>query len=292
MKNIHIYKTELPAFNEILETIHKHEGLHYTPCPNNSRYSFGFDPENPVTSMANGYRLNLISEEKVLPKQAVEREIEAVIKQEEDRLGKELELEESLAIREKVICYLVERALTQVKQFKAFYHIRSQLLIVDIAKESLGSATMRLICDAMGAVKSTTLHISGISNSLRTNILKCINENHTLAVAGFQYGDKLHLKSSDKESIKFDCDYTLDHIEELLSSKYEVEKVRLCKAGISFDLSSQFRITAIRHDLETKSEALSIESKPELIQHIEEALLELMAANCEELATYFEQEAA
>lgn len=281
MKNIHVYSAELPQMAEMIKAVEL-ESRFFKDCEPNQFSSFGF-AENGITSLANGYEMKFIFEEKILPKAVINRECQKRIEAEEETIGMPLERKERDTIKERLVSEMLERALTKVTVFNAYYHSNSERVFVDVSSEELAGRAMGEMCHALKSLKTSTLHVSGVSNSLTQNIRECITNEQDLAFSGFYYADKLHMKNSEKESVKFDCDYTLDHVAELIDSGYTVQRVRIGREGISFDLTHDFKIKAIRHEFE----AGMYETKEEEEQNLKEGLLEIMAANVQELVNFF-----
>lgn len=281
MKNIHVYSAALPAMAEMIKAVES-ENRFFKDCEPNQFSSFGFS-ENGITNMANGYEMKFMFEEKILPKPVINRECQKRIEAEEEMIGMPLERKERDTIKERVVQEMLERALTKVTAFSAYYHANSERVFVDVSSEDLAGRAMGEMCHALKSLKTSTLHVSNVSNSLTQNIRECIDTEQDLSFSGFYYADKLHMKNSDKESVKFDCDYTLEHVAELIDSGYSVKRVRLAREGVSFDLTDDFKIKTIRHEFE----AGMYETKEEAEQNLKEGLLEIMAANVQELVDYF-----
>jgi DNA recombination-dependent growth factor C len=186
-------------------------------------------------------------------------------------------------LKEEVVLDLIKKSLPQLTGFSAYYHTDSKSLIIDTAKEDFAKLAISTLCHTLKAIETTTLHVSGVSNSLSQNILDCINTNKELGFAGFEYANKLHLANPDGETVKFQCEYTLDHVKELLESGYTVKRVGISRDSMSFDLTDDFKIKSIKSNIEQQE----TETKEEAEINEQEAQLTIMAGNLLELVTFF-----
>lgn len=286
MKNVHIYQTELPAASVMAEAIQSSEYL-FRECGDKDFRTFGFAITNAVTPMVNGYRIDFVQEEKVIPSDVVRRECNKKAAELEQSLMRELSKKECAELKEVVIGQLVEKAMTKITYFSGFYHAASGKFIVDVSKADLATKAVGIMCHMLKSIQTTTLHVSGVSNSLSQNIKDCISANQDLGFAGFSYDDKLHLANDEKETVQFKCDYTLEHVYDLLSSGYSVKRVRLYRDGLGFDLTEDFKIKSIKSNINYGEE---FESKQEMEIHAQQIELELLAAISQSLVDFFKKE--
>lgn len=284
MKNIHVFKTELPTVHAFAEAVRESEYI-YAECGETDFFQFGFDGLDCVTTLSNGYKFNFCYEAKVIPTDVIKREFEKRAKPLEDEIGRALSKAEKGDIREQVLLRLVRKAMTKVIKFTGYYHTDTGTLIIDVSKPDLAQKAISIICHMLKSIQTSTLHVSGVSNSLSQNILECIKSDNDLGFAGFTYADKLNLKNSDKESVKFKCDYTLEHVQDLLTSGYGVECVRLQRDGISFDLTDEFKIKSIKSEI--AFENCETNEEQELLE--QQTMLELLVGITDSLVAYFKK---
>lgn len=293
MKNPTIFKVVLPDYFTVKGSVQDAD-LFFSECGETDYSTFGFIADEPVKKLSNGYQITFAHEEKVIPKPAYAKALNKAALELEQKQGGELSKGQLLELKETVWNDLVKKALSKIATFTAYYHEKSQLLFVDVKKDLAHKAVGTLV-HALGSVESNTLHVSGISNSLTTNIQEEIARSadeaeagNALGFNGFEYADKLHLENSHKEKVKFDGDYTLDHVDELINDGYEVKRVRLRKDGIGFDLTDELNIRSISSNLEVEE---TLESTKEDIKQAEtEALLEVLSANILELVKFFDKQ--
>jgi len=289
MKNIHVFAAQLPSIDEIETAVGCYESPFFRECEENDFSTFGLKPDSYITKLANGYRLDFICEEKILPPAAIRREVLKHIRNFEEMNGEPPGKKQVLELKELVISKLVKKALTKAVFFSAFYHEATELLIVDVSREDLASRALSLLTHILQSIETKTLHVSDVSNGLSQNLQYCIKEHQELAFSGFAYGDKLHLCNTDKETARFTGDYTLEHVSDLLGSGFLVKRVRLERDDVSFDLTDEFKIKGIKSSIKIEDEDLD---KPSLVLAEQAAILEVMAANCVELKNFFQKDVA
>jgi DNA recombination-dependent growth factor C len=290
MKNIHVFQTELPVHAELQKLLDDNSGLLFKPCDESQAHTRGFQPE--LCALDNGFAIQFTTSFKTISKGALSVAIENKIKQieEEDQRVVD-ELGEQLEISAQVRDDLIKVTPYEIRNFNAYYHTKSQLLIVDGTQEQSQQAVSLLI-RLLGSLPTTTLHCDSISNSLSSHTLSSIDNKEygsTLVVAGFEIGDLLVLQNDEKDVARFKGDYPLDQIRELLFDGYEITQVNLVKDSMSFNFSNKFKITGIKNVIEldelTEQEAIDLEDY-ELLRTTTE--LELLTSHITDLRNFFD----
>tara|TARA_Y100000052_G_scaffold27375_1_gene34964 strand:- start:1171 stop:2382 length:1212 start_codon:yes stop_codon:yes gene_type:complete len=248
MKNVHIFTTTLPSAAEMRDAILGSSYL-FKECEDTDFSTFGFSGCDAVERLANGYRISFTKEEKIIPNAAIKRELDKRTAKAAKEFNGDLSKREISELREFVVSDLVVKAMTKVTTFFGYYHEATNRFVVDVANKNLAGIAISLICHMLKSIETTTLHVSGVSNCLTTNILECISNKQELGFDGFSYADKLHLENQDGETVKFKCDYTLEHVQDLINSGYRVTTVRLSRDNLSFDLTDEFKIKQIKNTL-------------------------------------------
>lgn len=285
MKNVHIFTTTFPSVSEIQTAIASSEYL-FKECKEDDFSTFGFSGPNSVAKLANGYRISFTFEEKVMPSAAVKKQVDKKATEMALKFGRDLSKKEVAEVREIVVAELVKTAMTNLTTFYGYYHEATNRFIVDTTKRDLASKAIGIICHMLKSIETTTLHVSGVSNCLTTNILECIVNTRELGFDGFSYADKLHLKNADGETVQFKCDYTLEHVKDLIESGYQVNRVRLKRDGLSFDLTDDFKIKSIKTEYEFDD---SVYSDDEIEAAEEEACLEILSGITTALVEFFKK---
>jgi DNA recombination-dependent growth factor C len=296
MKNIHVFAVELPTFVMLEQKITEAEGMLFSPLLPNQSAKFGFHSEEPLIKLSNGYKINFTYSWKKLPLSAISEEasrrVEAVILDHVEFVDDD----EAISIlNEKMIDSVLSeycaKVLPETVHFSAYYHTKSEKFIVD-SKEDFAERAIGMLCQLLGSLETTTLHCSGISNSLTTNLLESLNDDQErldgLTFAGFDLGDLLVLSNETKDIARFKGDYPLDNIKELLESGYEVKQVNLAKDGIAFTLTEKFKIKQIKSTFDIDDHE-SLNDVNDFNLHHDAVELELIVAHCDTLKTFFDQ---
>ena len=291
MKNISTFKTELPTIDVIENLIKDASDLTHTDCPENQMRSYGFAPSSAIVKLDNGYRIDFIFEQKKISAKIIGAAVKKITDQIEAQELRKINRKERMQITEDVLLELCQKAFTEVTRFSAFYHSEKEFLIVNTGNKDQAGALMGCLAKLSGSIKTTTLHVCGISNGLDAAALECITDGH-LRVAGFDFGEKLNLQHIEDKSqtAKFSTDYKLDHIQDLLTTGYTIKSLSLKRGDLSFILTDDFKIKSIgKSDELFESLEGDFEDPEEAQLHEQGVMLELMTANVEALITHFDK---
>lgn len=193
-------------------------------------------------------------------------------------------------MKESVIADFCARVIPKKIKYSAFYHANKETLIFD-CKESLSQMGISLLLKAIGSIETKTLHCSGISNSLTTNMIECLspeNEHLEKMFAGFTVGDLLVLKNSQKDVARFKGDYPTEQVHELLEDGYEIKQINLSKDGVAFSIDDKFKIKSIKTSFDL--DAFDFDDKEELKLHLQTLELEIITSHCELLREQFDKQ--
>ena len=288
MKNITIFKTQLPTIDALEALLSQHPHLHHSDCTPIKIHSAGFTKKSTFVKFPNGIRIDFVYEKKKIPEKTIKRDCDAAIKEFEQNHDRRANKKETMVIKEYVKKALCLRALTEIHTFSAFYHTTTGLLIVDTANKVHASALMSCLATLNGSIKTTTLHVSSVSNGLNAAALECIEDGH-LQVAGFDFGQKLNLRHIEDKSktINFSTDYDLDQIDTLLRTGYTIKSLSLHHADLSFVLTDDFKIKSICTPKDLFDPA-DFPSKQEAILHEQGVMLELVSDIIAKLLQHFD----
>ena len=295
MKNIQVFAVALPELTALAHKINKAEGMMFTPLLENQEAKMGFSPETPIQELSNGYKINFTFSWKKLPRQLIREEVERRVELtviDYPELGDDETisiLAENMA--EGVLAEYCGKVLPETCHFSAYYHTKHEKFIVD-AKEDFAQRAIAMLCQLLGSLETTTLHCSGISNSLTTNLLSSLHDDQErldgLTFAGFALGDLLVLSNQHKDVARFKGDYPLDNIKELLENGYEVKQVNLSKDGLAFTLTEKFKIKQIKSTLEIDDNDYGDDIEGFNL-HVEAVELELLVSHCNTLKEFFDK---
>lgn len=304
MRNIHIYSAELPAIG-VLENLlfpedfenwsvqEDFEGkIFYQECSKSSFSSFGFSPVKTLTRLSNGYKMLFVYEAKSISTKAIATELKRRIAKLEQETTEPLMKSQRQALKENVLKDLCEKAFTEITTFEAFYHEKNQKLVMDVTSEGLANMALSRLTHVIGSMKTETLHVSELTNSLSKNILDSLRREEEMAFAGFTIGEKLNLINCDKDKAKLSGEYMPEHVRDLLEDDYTIELVTLKKDGLSFDLTDKFKIKSIKVDSNLTDELENYDDAEDFRLHEQAVTLELITDHCNSLITFFDKNVA
>tara|TARA_R110001583_G_scaffold21308_3_gene80844 strand:- start:5405 stop:6559 length:1155 start_codon:yes stop_codon:yes gene_type:complete len=296
MKNIHVFAVALPTLAILEQKITEAEGMLFSPLLPNQPAKFGFNANEPIVELSNGYKLNFTHSWKKLPvsaiKEEAERRVEAVVFDHVEFIGDDEAIKQlTEAMAESVYAEFCAKVLPETVHFSTYYHTKHEKFIVD-SREDFAKRAVGMLCQLLGSLETTTLHCSGISNSLTTNLLKSLGDDQQrldgLTFAGFDLGDLLVLSNETKDVARFKGDYPLDNVKELLDCGYEVKQINLSKDGMAFTLTEKFKIKQISSTFDIDVHE-SLSDVNDFNLHHEAVELELIVSHCNSLKAFFDQ---
>lgn len=269
IKNPQAFSVEFPSFDSMAAAMDKPEakGLFIRDIEGGELKKFGFNTNQPIRLMDNGYRIGFSYIVKKISSLSIKQELENKVDQIESETNIPVKKAEKDALREEIIYQKAQTADIERVNFFAYFHEASSRLIIDVASEDIGQMAIHWLLKLLGSLKATTIYVDGVGESLSQQILKNIQNDNELGFAGFEFLDKLNLKHADLGAAKYNGEYTLDHIAELISSGFKCERVSLKKSGMMFDFTG---------DLKVKSVKLTDDLEQDILddfEHIEEGVL-------------------
>jgi len=288
MKNIHVFAAELPSISALESKVEEEQGVIFTTLTDNQWSNLGFKVDRQFVALDNGYRIDFTYSAKDYPKAQVLERINEVA----DTWPHEPSKEEMGKIAEQVNADFCARSIVKTVNFSAFYHEKKQTLIFD-SKAALAQRALGLLIKLVESVETKTLHCSGISNSLTTNMLDQLNNSNSeydtkLYFAGFEVGDLLVMQNKDKDVARFKGDYPTENIKELIEQGYEIKEIALSKDGLSFYLNHNFKIKGVKELFEV--EGAMFDNADDYEIHKQTITLELMTSHCEQLRAAFDKQ--
>ena len=291
MKNIHVFAAELPSISVLESKVAEEQGVIFTPLTDSQWSNLGFKVERQFVALDNGYRIDFTYSAKDYPKAQVLERINEVV----DAWPHEPSKEEMGKITEEVSADFCARSIVKTVHFSAFYHEKKQTLIFD-CKAALAQRALFLLLKLVESIETKTLHCSGISNSLTTNMLQQLSLSDEqlgtdkLYFAGFEVGGLLVMQNKDKDVARFKGDYPTENIKELIEQGYEIKEIALSKDGIHFNLDHNFKIKGIKEQFQVEEAMFDNADDYEI--HKQTIALELMTSHCEQLRAAFDKQSS
>ena len=291
MKNIHAFAAELPSISVLESKVAEEQGVIFTPLTDSQWSELGFKVDRQFVALDNGYRIDFTYSAKDYPKAQVLERVNEVI----DVLPHDPSKEEIGKITEEVNADFCARSIAKTVHFSAFYHAKKQTLIFD-CKAALAQRALFLLLKLVESIETKTLHCSGISNSLTTNMLQQLSLSDEqlgtdkLYFAGFEVGGLLVMQNKDKDVARFKGDYPTENIKELIEQGYEIKEIALSKDGIHFNLDHNFKIKGIKEQFQVEEAMFDNADDYEI--HKQTIALELMTSHCEQLRAAFDKQSS
>jgi len=294
IKNPQAFSVEFPSFDSMAAAMDKSEakGLFIRDIEDDELRKFGFNTNSPIRVMDNGYRIGFSHIVKKISSLSIKQDLQKKIDQMEMETGMPVKNAESITLKEEIIHQKAKTADVERVDFFAYFHEASSRLIIDVASEDKAQMAIHWLLKLLGSLKATTIYVDGIGESLSQQILKSIENNNELGFAGFEFQDKLNLKHGELGAAKFNGEYTLEHIAELIGSGFKCERVSLKKSGMMFDFTSDLKIKSIKLTDDLEQDILDD------FEYIEEGVLrqlkqqavslEMVSGVFTDLSSYFE----
>jgi DNA recombination-dependent growth factor C len=291
MKNIQVFAAELPEVSVLESKVEEEQGVIFTPLTDNQWSNLGFQAGRQFVALENGYRIDFTYSRKDYPGPQVRERVNEVI----EALPHDPSKEEIGIITEDINADFCARSIAKTTHFSAFYHTKKETLIFD-CKSVLAQRALGLLLKLVESIETKTLHCSGISNSLTTNMLDQLTQQEEvlgadkLYFAGFAVGDLLVLQNVDKDVARFKGDYPTENIKELIEQGYKIKEMTLSKDGIAFTITDAFKIKGIKELFEVDGAMFDTAVEYEI--HRQTIALELMTSHCEQLRSAFDKQSS
>jgi recombination associated protein RdgC len=255
IRNAIIYSAELP------EAVHASEHLSkiaFTPITENAATSTGFEVNDKTGEMAtplvgmDGYFFTMRFDSKIIPNDVVKSMTDDLAKVFALRHGRPASKKERQGLKEDVIASLLPTAPVRTKRITAVYNRTAGLLFVNTTNKGLAGRLMGLVVHAIGSVKTSTIHISDLSNGLTTR-LKSFLAGHKEAFAqNFEPTERVKLVSKAGEGEKQVISYQIDNLETVseaitdrIDAGYKVQDIKIFSGYTTFLLTSDFHMRGI-----------------------------------------------
>lgn len=291
MKNIQVFAAELPEVSVLESKVEEEQGVIFTPLTDNQWSNLGFKAGRQFVALENGYRIDFTYSRKDYPGPQVQERVNEVV----EALPHEPSKEEIGIITGDISADFCARSIAKTTHFSAFYHTKKETLIFD-CKSVLAQRALGLLLRLVESIETKTLHCSGISNSLTTNMLDQLTQQEEalgtdkLYFAGFAVGDLLVMQNVGKDVARFKGDYPTENIKELIEQGYKIKEMALSKDGIAFTITDAFKIKGIKELFEVDGAMFDTAEEYEI--HKQTIALELMTSHCEQLATAFDKQSS
>lgn len=256
IKSAIVYKAELPSDIEAIRT-HLAEKA-FTPILEAQAKTFGFvdvDHEHDLLATFHGglaFRVRI--DEKVIPGSLVRQEVAKAVDLVSKAQGRKVGKKEKAEIKEAVIYDLTCRALPRTAaSITCFYHQPTGYLIIPTTSKKIADVCTHLLVQAIGSVKTETIHVSEVKNGLTTRLQNWLAHQTGEHSEGEAFGplhpcDEVAMASSEgrKLSIKMgSLDSAQNALKEAFRQGFKVTSLGFHHDGTDFRLSHDFRLRGV-----------------------------------------------
>lgn len=253
IKNAMLFNAELPGIAQMNEHLAERP---FIPVGDSFLSSSGFVANGItgelVTPIAGGYTFTVRYDEKILPSSAVAQALFEAVQLVEKERGTDVTKDEREDMRDKIYSDLVKRAITKSPVYlNCFYNEAAKYLVMPTTSKQLSQTVMRLLIQAVGSVKTSTIWVDNVKGGLTTRLMALLGA-HQMPSQEEAFGN---LKAEDsvvlrdkKAKVVFDVgnlDTAKKGIIEALEAGMQVETMKLSFNGVAFKLSHDFRLKQI-----------------------------------------------
>lgn len=246
IKSAIVYKADFGAVTAIEALQAAFEKHTFTECHSLQIRSIGFvnvesndDGNAMAVPFQDGFAFRVRIDEKQIPASVVndyvKKMVEAVSQREDRKVGKK----ERAELKEQALVTLAAQAFPRTTVITSFYQFSTGYLIIPTTSKKLADYITSLLVQAIGSVKTETIHVSNVKHGLTTRLANWANGDddafgvfHPCALAALQ---------QDKRKISVQmCDLGAANstLKEALSSSFEVTSL-----GLTHDGETEFRLT-------------------------------------------------
>lgn len=249
IKSAITYKAEIPANKEIL--IDCLEEKAFVECGESQITSVGFVPVfkdgELVETFAGGLAFRVRIDEKIIPKDAVDAEVQKRIKQIQDTEGRKPGKKETKEIKQDAKWELAKRALVKIKaSVTCFYEIETGYLIIATTSTAIAGICTSLLVQAVGSVKTETIHVSDVKHGLTTRLKQWLIDDK--GFGEFEPCEEVAL-SNDKRKVTvkmLSLQQAHAGLTEALNAGFDVKSMGFHLGNMDFRLTDNFHLKRIR----------------------------------------------
>lgn len=257
IRNAIVFKAELPSADNLRTNL---EGSLFTEPMSLDPASAGFVPVGEsgdlVLEFERGYAFALRQDVKVIPSSAVKEAVSKRAAELEEIQGFKPGKMQTREIKDAVMVGLLARALVRSVTITCFYDTKNNYLIVPTTSKTLADVVIGKLIHSTGSVKTTTIHISDLTNSLTVRLKDWLTEGED-SFLGFEPSDTVSMKrGTETLSVKMGSLTTAQQaISEAMKAGFTVSQMGFVFGETySFTLTSDFRLKRIDAESAPKSD--------------------------------------
>ena len=241
---IHLGAAELGSKLGAFVDIGKHE-----------RLSCGFVPpinedEALVVAIPGGWAASFRQDTKLLPASAVNEAINAECEQIERTTGRKPGKKERKEIKADVMYELLAKAFSRTSLTTLLYSSKSKRLYVATGSTKVADTCMSELVRALESVKSSTVHVSGVSQGLTKRLTNYLDDAEPDQAFGDFYpqGDVVMSGGKRKWALKGGTVRDIEPaLRNAIGAKATVDSIAFDWDGIEFRITDSLRIKGVKH---------------------------------------------
>lgn len=178
IKSATVYKAEIPVDST---TLHNHLAERpFAELQPHELRTVGFVPIgdgcNLVETFAGGMAWRLRYDEKIIPAAAIAKECDKAIKLYQEQTGRKPNKAQRADIKADAIDLLARSAFSRTAIITCFHHAETGFLIVPTTSKKLSDLAVSLLIQAVGAVKTETLHVASTKKGLTAKLKQWLDD--------------------------------------------------------------------------------------------------------------------
>lgn len=248
IKSAIVYNAVLPSEDSLRE--HLASSQFVEPMSLQSS-SIGFVPREGADSLVEGFpgglSFTVRIDQKIVPGSVVNAELVKRIKSLELSTGRKPGKKERAELKLDIQAELNQRALIRTMLITCFHHTASNMLIIPTTNKKLASSIVGELVNAVGSVKTTTIHVSNVKQGLTTR-LKAWLDGDEDSFSGLQPRDEVALEQDSRRvTVKVgELMATQQGLNEALCSGFQVKALGfMFSAGTALKLTDDFHLRAV-----------------------------------------------
>jgi len=248
IKSAIVYNAELPSPGALQSHL---ESAQFVEPLSLQTKSVGFVPRTEgstlVEAFAGGLSFTVRIDQKIIPASVVKAELVKRVKDVERVTGRKPGKKERAELKLAVLDEIARRALIRTTLVTCFHHTATNMLIVPTTNPKLAGTVVSDLVNAVGSVKTTTIHVSHVQQGLTTRLKKWLADDETAFAGLHPCGEAGLAQDTRKVTVKMgDLASARSGLNEALSSGFEVKSLGfLFSAGTEVKLTDEFRLRGI-----------------------------------------------
>lgn len=213
--------------------------------------SIGFVAREGADSLVEGFpgglSFTVRIDQKLIPGSVVNAELAKQVKLLEQTTGRKPGKKERTEIKQDIIAEITPRALVVTTLLTCFHHTDTNMLIIPTTNKKLAGSIVSELVNAVGSVKTTTIHVSNVKRGLTTRLKAWLAGDDDVFSGLLPRGEVALEQDERKVTVKMgELMATQQGLSEALAAGFEVKALGLeFSAGTELKLTDDFQLRTI-----------------------------------------------